>query len=687
MSDADTPNGGSAPIHHLAAVWFADLVGYTALSETNEGEAIRAVSRFQAVVRAVVQTHGGRVVKFLGDGALAEFLSTEHAVRSADALRADFARVAEAEGLGARELRIGVHVGDVATSEDGDLYGDGVNVASRIQAAADPGEVWVSEDVRRQLRQRPELRFASRGERTLKGLRTPLVLHAVGVGGSAPAETSPRAGSKAPREASIRRRALSLAGIGAVVAIVLIGGSQFLGRGGGDVAEASVAVLPFENVSGDSGNEYFADGMTEEILNALAQVPDLRVAARTSSFAYKGRDVDIREVARDLGVATVLEGSVRREGDDLRITAQLIDARNGFHLWSETYDRKLESVFAIQEEIAEAIAGELKGSLGLTSGDRLVRNRTGDMGAYQLYLEAGSHLARRGDGVERAVALYEQALERDPTFAPAWAGLAEAWTLAPYYRAGSDSAYWFGALAHAEETAAKALEFDPSLVTAHVALGSLHRDRWEWVAAERAFRHALELAPEDPEANQQYGEMLASMGRNEEALPYARRATELDPLAAIRFQVLGYILHNDGQREASRQALERALALDPTLPWPVNDLVRHYVTGGQYSEADRFLARIDVDAEDPKRRALRALAADNSALAASIVQGDDDLRNDPFLQMAIGNREDALVALDRGVLEGVPFGMTETLWDPYFDPLRSDPRFETILRRRNLEPR
>ena len=178
MSDGDVSTGGSTPSHHLAAVWFADLVGYTALSETNEGEAIRAVNRFQSLVRAVVQTHGGRMVKFLGDGALAEFPSTEQAVRSADALRADYSRVAEAEGLGVGELRIGVHVGDVATTEDGDLYGDGVNVASRIQAAADPGEVWVSEDVRRQLRQRPELRFASRGEHALKGLRTPLKLHA-----------------------------------------------------------------------------------------------------------------------------------------------------------------------------------------------------------------------------------------------------------------------------------------------------------------------------------------------------------------------------------------------------------------------------------------------------------------------------------------------------------------------------
>ena len=674
-----------SPSHHLAAVWFADLVGYTTLSETNEGEAIRAVSRFQAIVRAVVEPHGGRVVKFLGDGALAEFPSTERAVRSADALRADFARVAEAEGLGAKELRIGVHVGDVASTEDGDLYGDGVNVASRIQAAADPGEVWVSEDVRRQLRQRPELRFASRGAHTLKGLRTPLELHAVGVGGAAPAEATPRNRLKAPREASFRRRALSLAGIGALVAIVLIGGSRFLGRGEGDVAEASVAVLPFENLSGDVENEYFSDGMTEEILNALTQVPDLRVAARTSSFAYKDRDVDIREVARDLGVATVLEGSVRREGDDLRITAQLIDARNGFHLWSETYDRELESVFAIQEEIAEAIARELKGSLGLASGDRLVRNRTDDMGAYELYLEARSHVRRRGAGIEQAIGLFERALQRDSGFAPAWAGLAEAWSLAPYWHAGVDSAYWAESLDRAEEAAEKALELDPAMVSAHVALGNAHRDRWEWSESERSYRRALELAPDDPEANQQYAEKLAGMGRTEEAIPYARRAAELDPLAAIRLNALGYILWNAGRTDESLATLRRAYAIDSTLSYVNRNIWRILLCTGRYAEAEAFMQEVGLPLDDRTRRVGRALAAADTAAAIEILRADTLIARDAYLYALVGDPASTIAALSRGMFGG-PFGAPDAMSDPCLARYRNDPRFRELVRSRNLTP-
>jgi TolB-like protein/Flp pilus assembly protein TadD len=445
-------------------------------------------------------------------------------------------------------------------------------------------------------------------------------------------------------------------------------------------------VLPFENLSGDAGNEYFADGMTEEILNALAQVPDLRVAARTSSFAYKGREVDVRKVARDLGVANVLEGSVRREGDNLRITAQLIDARNGFHLWSETYDRKLESVFAIQEEIAEAIAAELKGSLGLTDGEPLVRNRTANMEAYELYLEARSHVRRRGPGVDRAIGLYERAVERDPAFAPAWAGLAEAWSLAPFYHAGVDSTYWAESLNRAEDAAEKALELDPSMVSAHVALANAHRDRWEWTEAERAYRRALELAPDDPEANQQYGEMLAGMGRTEEALPYVRRAVELDPLAAIRLNALGYILRNAGEPEAALATLRRAFAIDSTLSFVNRSIVDVYLRSGRYAEAERFMERIGVPADRGIRRVTRAIAVGDTATAIRILRSDSLLRNAYVLHALAGDREGVLAALDEGLFGG-PFGAPEILWDPFVAEYRDDPRFRELVRSRNLEPR
>ena len=245
--------------HHLAAVWFADVMGYTRLSETNEHEAVRLVRTFQRVVRQVVTRHDGKVVKFLGDGALAEFPSTDEAVRSGSDLLHAFAEAVRAEGLHNSQLRIGVHVGDVVEADDGDLYGDGVNVASRIQAAGEPGEVSVSEDVRRQLRQRPEFRFESRGEKELKGLERPLEIHAVEVLDQASwTPATPATPVTAPKEDAEgrwnRRRAISLLGAGILIAVVALGASTWFlarDRSGAAGSETVNSVLHFENLSGD----------------------------------------------------------------------------------------------------------------------------------------------------------------------------------------------------------------------------------------------------------------------------------------------------------------------------------------------------------------------------------------------------------------------------------------------------
>jgi adenylate cyclase len=548
----------TTPTHHLAAVWFADLVGYTALSETNEGDAIRAVSRFQAIVRAVVQPHGGRVVKFLGDGALAEFPSTEQAVRSADALRADFARVAEAEALGARELRIGVHVGDVATAEDGDVYGDGVNVASRITAAADPGEVWVSEDVRRQLRQRPELRFATRGEHALKGLRTPLELHAVGIGEAAAATVRERPRPKRVQVASPQRRALALIGVGVLLAVVLIGGAQFLGRGGGEVAEASIAVLPFENLSGDAENEYFSDGITDDILTALSKVGDIRVISRTSTLQYKGTTKPIREIASELDVATVLEGTVRRAGNQVRITAQLIDADTDEHLWAETYDRELTDVFAIQSEIAARIADELHVALTADEEASIRAGETSSPEAYDLVLQARERLEQTGMGdqvprTHSAIRLLRQAIELDPAYARAHATLGDAYSWLVF----ADNRSWADSALAASE---RAIDLAPDLAAGHIALGWTQDALGRVEESLASFRRAIELDPNNPEARDGAAAELMRLGRFDEPLEVLLPAVRRDPDGLERYRWIAGIYAGLGlweQAEAWSAEYER----------------------------------------------------------------------------------------------------------------------------------
>jgi adenylate cyclase len=605
VSDAEGDVSGATPSHHLAAVWFADLVGYTALSETNEGEAIRAVNRFQAVVRAVVQTHGGRVVKFLGDGALAEFSSTEQAVRSADALRADFARVGEAEGLGAKELRIGVHVGDVAATEDGDLYGDGVNVASRITAAADPGEVWVSEDVRRQLRQRPELRFASRGAHALKGLRTPLELHAVGIGEAAATTARERAQPKRARVPSPRRRALALMGIGAVLAIVLIGGAQFLGRGGARVGEASIAVLPFENLSENAENEYFSDGITDDILTALSKVGDLRVISRTSTLRYKGTTKPIREIASELDVATVLEGTVRRAGNQVRITAQLIDADTDEHLWAETYDRELTDVFAIQSEIAARIADELHVALSALETASIRAGETSSAEAYDLVLQARERLQSTGMGEQvprthSAIRLLRQALELDPGYARAHAALGDAYSWLVY----ADDRSWADSALAASE---RAIDLAPDLAAGHIALGWTQDAMGRVEESLVSFQRAIELDPNNAEARDGAASELWRLGRFDEQLEVLLPAVRRDPDDLGRYREIAEMYETLGEPEL---ADAWATEYERRSPDPSYGHMLRYAMA---------LARGDADRMEAEVRKAEALAPDRNDVRQGLI--------------------------------------------------------------------
>lgn len=639
--------------HRLSVVWFTDLVGYSSLAARDEDRAIALVRRFQAAIRAAVPAERGRIVKFLGDAALVESPSAEAALLSAAALR---------ESMEDEEsLRTGIHLCDVAVAADGDLYGDGVNTAQRLQTEAEPGQIVVSEDVARGLRSRPAFRFRSLGERHLKGLAPLEVFLLTGLEGrpdDVGHQLRPRSRVSAPTET---------------------------GR--------SIAVLPFTNLSADPENEYFADGITEEILTALTKLGDLKVISRTSVMQYKATSKSVRRIGTELDVGAVLEGSVRRAGQRVRITAQLIETETDSHLWAENYDRDLDDIFAIQTDVAERIAGALRVRLSPREKARIAERPTESMEAYQWYLKGRFFLAKRTERhLERSVEAFRKAVETDPSFALAWVGLADAYALVPLY---SDTPIP-GAVAEAQAAAQRALALDPGLGEAHAALGLVADQLWEWEEADREHRKGIDLNPGYATGHHWYGVSLIYSGRLDEAIATLRRALELDPLS---LPIHGGLLTAYVYARRYREAVEigrKVIEMDPAYPSVRNNLAETYDLMGRFEEA---LEQWDALAALIPERFPRELAATLRAgydeggppgyWRAWVEHGELFKGYSGPLGVARGHTQlgefDAAFSILGEVVSGHGARVHQVIQDPIFDPLRTDSRFAGLLRKIGVE--
>ena len=362
------------------------------------------------------------------------------------------------------------------------------------------------------------------------------------------------------------------------------------------IADKSIAVLPFVNMSGDAKNEYFSDGITEEILDALTHIPDLKVAARTSAFAFKGKGEDLRKVGETLGVANVLEGSVQSAGDEVRITAQLIDAHNGFHLWSEKYDRKLTNVFAVEDEISKAIADHLQ--LTLDATQPLVTQQTVDPHAHDLYLRGLALMPSRATSLREAKADFEQAVAIDPQFAQAWASLSSVYEMLPTYQLGD----WSVSRRQAEAAANRALALAPQSADAHAAAGSLLRDDIKFAEAEREFRKAIALNPGDAETHDKYAQLLGAMGAFDAAIEQGRIAESLNPLGMHPHYLLGYLFENAHRYDEAIAELRRALELSPDFDDAHFDLAQVYIQVKDFKSAEQHVRLGAIAAGEARRR-------------------------------------------------------------------------------------
>jgi TolB-like protein len=469
-----------------------------------------------------------------------------------------------------------------------------------------------------------------------------------------------------------------------------------VGRANAGEPRGSIAVLPFTNLSGDPARDYFSDGMSEELLNLLARVPGLQVASRTSSFAYKGRNVDIREVGRELGVETVLEGSVRQAGSQVRITAQLIDAETGFHLWSETYDRSLEDIFQVQDEIAAAIVAKLRIQLAPDQQKVAVRDKapTQNVQAYELYLQGRAAWKRRGEtNLRRAIDLYQAALGRDPAFARASAALASAYVVLPGYTRDMDDDAKYESLA--ENAARQALSLDPNIGEAHAVLAQIQANRGDLLDAEAGFFFAISLEPNEATPHQWYSLLLDRVGRMEAALTQARRAHELDPSSPVIAANLAnvYLGKGDDAQALRYSKLARDLGLaKPDFGIEAGVALRR----GDWAEARRLIAAQEhlpaelrpqvgrfVDAmADPKLRpevvaGMRAVdpkvAPQTSLVGAYLDLGEVDLVYEVLFE-----------SLDKDPEVWKTKWDIAHAWSPEGRAFRTDPRFADLAARTGL---
>jgi TolB-like protein/Tfp pilus assembly protein PilF len=469
-----------------------------------------------------------------------------------------------------------------------------------------------------------------------------------------------------------------------------------VGRAHAGEPRNSIAVLPFTNLSGDPARDYFSDGMSEELLNLLARVPGLQVAARTSAFAYKGRNIDVREIGKELGVETVLEGSVRQAGQQVRITAQLIDTQTGFHLWSETYDRRLEDIFAVQDEIAQAIVDKLR--IQLAPGDQAFAQRekapTQNVEAYQLYLQGRAIWKRRGEeNLQRAIELYQSALARDPAFARANAALASAYVVLPgYTKAERDEEKYFQL---AENAARQALAIDPNIGEAHAVLAQINAGRGDLLDAESGFFFAISLEPNEATPHQWYSILLQKVGRMDAALTQAHRAQELDPSSPI---IAANLANACLLKGADDQAL-RYSKLAAELGLSQRDLgleASVAIHRRQWDDAKRLLAAQDqLPAELKSRVGEFVDAIADPALRPGVVAWmralDPKVATQPDLLMAylqLGQVD--LVysilfeSLDKDGLAWIRSWDVMHFWSVDGRPLRTDPRFPRLVGRIGL---
>jgi TolB-like protein len=494
----------------LAAIMFTDMVGYTALGQRNESLSLALVEEQRKLIRPILTRYNGREVKTMGDAFLVEFHNALDAVRCAyDIQRATREFNIPISPESRIHLRIGLHLGDVVESH-GDISGDAVNVASRIEPLSEDGGVCLTRPVYESTHNKLDVPMVSIGVKTLKNVSDPMEVYKMTLPWEQTSSTETRS-----------------------------------------YPTNRVAILPFRSMSPDPNDEFFAEGITEEIISTASGISGLSVISRTSVMGYKGTAKRVREIGKELEAGSILEGSLRKAGNRIRVTAQLIDVASDKHLWAQNYDRSLDDIFEVQSDVAKQVADALRVRILSPEKQRIEKRPTESTTAYTLYLK-GRHLwnSRRLDEMKRAMECFELAVHEDPSFALGYVGQADCAILLQWYWGIDPSEN----LTKAKEMAEMALQLDPDLAEAHATLGFAYHEEYEHHRAEEEFRKAIGMKPSYTMAHVWYSMLLEAELRWDEALKEAEKAVELDPLTGLTIRNLGICYY---LRKEFRKAVEK----------------------------------------------------------------------------------------------------------------------------------
>jgi TolB-like protein/class 3 adenylate cyclase len=646
-----TPETHHMPsIRQLAAIMFADIAGYTALMEEDEILALQLLQKLKKKLEEEVNRHRGRVLEFRGDGALCSFSSTLEAVQAALAIQLEM----QQEPI--VPLRIGMHTGDVMIEGDA-IYGDGVNIASRMESLAVPGSIFISGKVYDDIKNRKDITTLSLGKYVLKNVREKVPIYVIN-----------HPGIKIPQSSDLEGK-------------------------GERVQQRSILVLPFFNMSKDSEQDYFSDGLTEELISNLSKLQDIRVISRTTSMMYKGTPKDLKTIHKETGATYVMEGSVRQHGKKLRITAQLVDAKLDKHLWAETYSGTLEDIFEIQQQVSSKIVEALRIQLTDEEKNTLQKRSTESTEAYQLYLQGRYFWNKRNEeGLNTAIRFFEKAIEKDGRFALAWAGLADSYNLL------GESTNISRQVLHPKAKAAvnRAMELDNRLAEAHISMASiLMLNEWDWVNSGKEYRIGIELNPNYATGHHWYSEWLLYMGMSAEALNEMALAVELDPVSQAIIKDQGIMFYYTRQYEKGIQMAKIALDLDPNFR-PTHRLLSLCYQGlGMYDEAIKEnqiwgdFIRNDVKTKVALAQIYAAAGQGAEArkwiphIETGYELSGNDYRGMGLVYAALGENDKAFEWLEKSIHKH-----EESLCclkvDPKLDYIRDDPRFNLLIKKIGL---